>query len=222
MSFLSTFFPRHARPRTVVHAGPLLLTRSGGAPALRRYLRIPRRREVFLVHHGEDPLRAAAEEAGVREISVDAPARQEANAAAEMALALGARRLDFAIDEPRVSGPEGEVRGAISLHEAESLSRAPGIRPRIRAKLEAGCAALRYGMARVRIGDPVALTRGQATMLVPDPAVPSSTASRAGSAEGLGTREVSLSTVSPRDPWFRLRRAPSPRTISDGTAAPAA
>lgn len=174
MQFLSTFFPKHARPRTVVHAGPLLLRRSGGERSLRRYLRIPRRREVFLVHHGQESLREVAEQAGVTDIAVDASERQEANAATEMALALGARRLDFTIDQPTVSGPDGTAVREIRVREAEALARHPNVRPRIRAKLRAGCAALRKGMARVRIGNPGALTRDQATVVFPEAALPSS------------------------------------------------
>lgn len=172
MRLLPTFFPKRARPRTVVHAGPLLLKRSGGESSLRRYLRIPRRREVFLVHHGEESLREVAKQAGVTDIAVDAPERQEANAATEMALALGARRLDFTIDEPAVSAADGDALGEISVREAEILARDPNLRPRIRAKLRAGCAALREGVARVRIGDPVALARDRATVLLPDARLP--------------------------------------------------
>lgn len=178
MNMLSTFFPKHPRPRTVVHAGPLLLTREGGIGALRLYLRIPRRREIFLIHEGQEPLRDAAEDAGVTDIALDTAAGREtnageANATTEMALALGARSLDFAIDEPSVSHPRsGDPLREITLNEAESLARNPELRPRIRGKLRAGCAALRHGVSRVRIGDPRALARGQATVLLPDATVP--------------------------------------------------
>ena len=70
MRWLPVFFPKRARPRTVVHAGPLLLRRDGGTRALRRYLRIPRKREVFLIHHGQERLEDVAREAGVTDISV--------------------------------------------------------------------------------------------------------------------------------------------------------
>lgn len=187
MRLLSTFFPKNARPRTVVHAGPLVLKRPGGAKALRRYLRLPRRRELFLIHKGQEPLREVAQEAGVADIALVTSARQEAYAATELALALGARRLDFSIDEPGVCGPDGDALRQVSLSEAEVLARDPHVRPRIRAKLRAGCEALRQGVARVRIGDPAALLAGRATVLVPDPTVP-------------------LAELPPlRDPWWRLR-----------------
>lgn len=172
MTLLSTFFPKRARSRTVVHAGPLVLRHPGGAGALRRYLRIPRKREVFLVHHGQPPLREVARATGVADINLDSPTRQEANVATEMALALGARQLDFTIDEPGVAGPSGEPLPELTLREAETLARNPVVRPRIRAKLRAGCVALRQGISRVRIGDPAALTRDRATRLVRDPDAP--------------------------------------------------
>jgi hypothetical protein len=178
MQLLSMFFPRHSRPRTVVHAGPLLLKRPGGARSLRRYLRMPRKREVFLVHHGQKPLRAIAREAGVTDIAVDTSEREEARVATEMALALGARRLDFTIDEPGVRGPTGDPLREIDASAAESLARDPNIRPRIRVKLRAGCAALREGVARVRIGDPAALARDEATVLLPDAKATSSVGAR--------------------------------------------
>lgn len=168
MRWLSTFFPKHARPRTVVHAGPLLLRRDGGERALRRFLRVPRKRELFLVHHGQAPLHHVAKEAGVTDITVDASAKEEADCATEMALALGARRLDFTIDEPCVVAPDGSPLREIDVREAERLAADPEVRPRIRAKLRAGCSALRNGVTRVRIGDPPALTRGRATVLRPD------------------------------------------------------
>jgi hypothetical protein len=150
---LSTFFPRHPKPRTLVHAGPLLMERAGGLRALGRYLRIPRRREVFLVHHGQKPLRSVAQDAGVPDITIRSHAvEDDAAATAEMALALGARRLDNTIDEPGVKRPNGELLREITLTEAAALARSPEVRPKIRAKLRAGCAALRNGMSRVRIG----------------------------------------------------------------------
>jgi hypothetical protein len=172
MRLLSTFFPKHPRPRTVVHAGPLLVKRTGGIRALRRYLRIPRRREVFLVHPGQEPLRDVAKETGVTDIALETSAKQDANAATEMALALGARRLDFTIDEPGVSPTNGEPLREITLKQAERLALSPEVRPKIRAKLRAGAAALRQGVSRVRIGNPAALTRDQATTLIPDVSLP--------------------------------------------------
>jgi hypothetical protein len=171
MQILSTFFPKHPKPRTVVHAGPLLMKRTGGVGALRRYLRIPRRREVFLIHQGQTRLREVARAAGVTDIALDSAAKQDANAATEMALALGARRLDFTIDEPALTRPSGGALRELSLNEAERLARNPEVRPRIRAKLRAGCAALRHGISRVRIGDPPALAKDEATTLVVDPTV---------------------------------------------------
>jgi len=172
MRLLSTFFPKRPRPRTVVHAGPLVLERAGGVRALTRYLRIPRRREVFLVHHGQEPLRNVAKEAGVTDIALEASAKQEANAASEIALALGARRLDFTIDEQGVSASNGEPLREITVDRAEALARSPEVGPKIRAKLRAGVAALRHGVSRVRIGDPSSLTKDQATTLIPDASMP--------------------------------------------------
>lgn len=166
--FLSTLFPQRPRPRTVIHAGALLMKQSGGVRALRRYLRAPRGREVFLVHRGQEPLRDVAQNAGVPDITLEAPAGRDANAAAEMALGLGARRLDFTIDAPALSGPEGERLREIGVSEAEAMARRAEVRPTIRAKLNAGCAALRNGVARVRFGDPEALAKQQATVVLPD------------------------------------------------------
>lgn len=200
MRLLPTFFPKHARPRTVVHAGRLVLKRPDGPGLLRRYLRRPRRRELFLVHKGQEPLRDAALDAGVTDIALDAPARDEANATAELALALGARRLDFSIDEPGVPGPDGEALERVSLSEAEALVRDPQLRPRIRAKLRAGCEALRQGVKRVRIGDPGALATDRATELVPDSAIPLAEPS------------------SLRDPWWRLRASRAPAAAAQPEA----
>lgn len=169
---LSNLFRRRPRPRTVVHAGSLLIRRKSGLQALRRYLNVPREREIFLVHKGQVPLREVAQEAGVTDISLEASSRQEADAAVEMAIALGARRLVYTIDEPAVSGPDGEPVGEIGVREAERLARQPGVRPKIRAKLRAACAAIRHGVSLVRIGDPPSLTKGEATTVVPEVSVP--------------------------------------------------
>jgi len=179
MRMLSTFFPTHQRPRTVVHAGPLLLSRADGERLLKRYLRIPRERQVFLVHRGRESLRDLAKQAGVDDIRVDTTDAKEADVATEMALALGAGRLDFSIDEPGVIDRHGETLGAIGLRDAEALARDPSQRPRIRAKLRAGCAAVRTGVVLVRIGDPTALAADRATVLAPDEALSSSTHSGA-------------------------------------------
>lgn len=173
---LPTLFPDRKRPRTVVHAGPLLLERPGGVGALRRFLRVPRRREVLLVHydhHDGGSLRSAARDAGVVDIALGSPppdeVHEEALGVVEMALALGARCLDFTIGEPGVRGRGRGPLEEISLSEAESMERDPRVPARIRAKLGAGCEAMRHGVARVRIGDPVALTADRATRLVRDP-----------------------------------------------------
>lgn len=204
MRLLSTFFPKHPRPRTVVHAGPLLAKRAGGLRALRRHLRIPRRREVFLVHQGQESLRDLAKETGVTDITLETSTTQDANAATEMALALGARRLDFTIDERGVSRPNGQPLREITVNQAESLARSPGVRPKIRAKLRAGCAALRHGVSRVRIGDPSALTKDQATTLVPDPSVP--LAARGHPHRDSGAGEARAEAPSPQSPAVLARR----------------
>jgi len=133
---------------------------------------------VILLHDGHEPLHEAALDAGVTDISLESPARNEANAAAEMTLALGARRLDFSIDESGVSRPGGDPLREISVREAESLAGNPNVRPRIRAKLAAGVTALRKGVERVRIGDPTALARDMATVVVLDPDIPISSHER--------------------------------------------
>jgi len=165
MQIRSSILPARPRPRTVVHAGPLVLRRPRGRSLLERYLRAPRKREVFLLHSGQDELREAAKYAGVVDIALDTPAKHEATEAAEVAIALGARRIDFTIDEPRIVTPDGEERHELSLIEAEALSHNPRVRPRIRAKLRAGCSALRRGMRHVRIGAPEALIDDCATEL---------------------------------------------------------
>jgi hypothetical protein len=214
---LSNLFRRRPRPRTVVHAGSLLLRRRAGLESLRRYLRVPREREVFLVHQGQVPLREVAQDAGVMDISLEASARQEADAAAEMAVALGARRLVFTIDDPAVSRPDGRPVGEITVHEAERLARAPGLRPKVRAKLQAACAAIRHGLSMVRIGDPPALTRGEATTVVPDPTAPAalhelpqfvsprSMGVPALAASALATAETDSAADPLALPWNRLR-----------------
>jgi hypothetical protein len=213
----------------VVHAGPLILRRKSGLQALRRYLRVPREREVFLVHQGQVPFRELAHDAGVMDISLEASSRQEADAAAEMAVALGARRLVFAIDDPAVSRPDGERVGEITVDEAERLAHQPDLRPKIRAKLRAGCAAIRHGVSLVRIGDPPALTKGEATTLVPNasaaeamreqmppraPRAPAAAAALARPALAAAPRDGMSATATPLDlPWNRLRvnEAATPR-----------
>lgn len=209
MQLLPIFFPRDRSPRTVVHAGPLLMKRPGGVRALRRFLRIPRQREVFLVHQGQESLHDVAKETGVTDISLESTAKQDANAATEMACALGARRLDFAIDDTGVSGRDGEPLREISVSEAESLARHPEVRPRIRAKLRAGCEALRQGMLRVRIGDPLALAKDEATVLVPDPTVlvemQEETQEFSAPARVAAIGHAIEEPANPlRDPWWRL------------------
>ncbi len=164
---------RRSRPRDVVHAGPLLMGRADGAGALRRYLTLPRRRDVFLVHAGQERLRATAAEAGVDDIPLAAEsAEQEARAAGDKAVALGARSLDFAIAESAVVSPNGEALREITTLEASALAANPRVRPRIRAKLRAGVAAMCEGVSQVRIGSPAALATDHATRLVPEPSIP--------------------------------------------------
>ncbi len=182
MQFLATFFPRPPRPRPVVPAGPLLIDRPDELGGLRRYLRSPRQRELFLLHQGEAPLRRVADEVGVVDITLSDATGDDADdgarEAAEMALALGAERLDFAIDEPGVADAEGLIVRALTPTQAEIMAHRAEIRPRIRAKLRAGAAALRLGASRVRIGSPSALKRDRATELVPDLREPQRAAGR--------------------------------------------
>lgn len=156
--------------RTVVHAGPLLLDGTSGANSLERYLSRSRRGEVFLVHHGQPELRGAAHEAGVQDIKVDeADAQPEAEAAAHMALALGAHELEYTIDRPALKTVTGTPIQEITAHEAEVFARDVSIRRPIRNKIRAACRALQRGLQRVRIGSPSALARNRATVIVPDP-----------------------------------------------------
>jgi hypothetical protein len=167
------------------------MRRDGGVRALRRYLRIPRQREVFLVHHGQENLHRVARETGITDITVGATASREADAATEMALALGANRLDFTIDEPAVSDADGNRLGEVTVDEAALLARDRALRPRIRSKLRAACEALQLGMWKVRIGDPVALSRDQATVVVPISEARAQVANRPPD-PGYGPRRVSL------------------------------
>jgi len=190
---LQSLFPKRARARSVVHAGALIAGAENGPRALRRYLRFPREREVFLLHNGQEMLSEAAEDAGVTDISLSEPhARAEAMAAAEMAVALGAGRLDFAIDDPCVTDPNGTPLQELTVEEAESLARRTTLGVRLRAKLRAGCEALRSGLTRVRIGNPAALLRDQATVLVRDPAVPVRITNSWVMPDGEGARQVAF------------------------------
>lgn len=155
--------------RAVVHAGPLLLERREGPHALSRYLERDDRRDLYLVHRGQPFLRTLAREAGVPDLRVvPDEAHDEAERTAELALELGAETLEFTIDRPALTTDSGRAIGEMTLREAERYAGRDGLRPRIRAKLLAACDALRRGVQRVRIGDPTALLRGRATLILPD------------------------------------------------------
>jgi len=171
--FLNTLFPNSDDARMVVHVGPLLDRTKGATRALRRYLDEPRDRELLLMHHGTERFGDVASDAGVTDIPIAAEdPHGDARTAGEMAVALGAEQLDFAIDALGVVGPDACVRRRVTLREAESLADQGAVPPRIRGKLRAGCEAMRHGVLRVRIGHPEALRRDRATVLVPDPAIP--------------------------------------------------
>lgn len=169
MQPLSILFPKRSGPRTVVHAGPLLRDRPGWLSALRGYLRYPRRREVILLHDGETDVSRVAEEVGVTDLTFGkAPAGVESLAACETAVAMGAARVDFAIDDAAVRDVEGFALQEITASEAAALAELPELHARIRGKLRAAAEGLRNGLARVRIGDPSALLRNRSTVIVPD------------------------------------------------------
>ena len=156
-------------PRTVVHAGPILLDETDGVDSLERYLARPSERELFLVHNGRPLLRQVAHDAGVSDIKVDpVQSAPEAEKAADMAVAIGARDLEFMIDRPALKNVTGQYIRQFTLHEAESYACDPTLRQEIRRKIWAGCDALRRGLERVRIGNPRSLARGRATEILPD------------------------------------------------------
>lgn len=158
------------RPRTAVHAGPMVLDKDRGPEQLERYLAGADERKMFLVHHGQPRLRTVAREAGVEDVRLnDRRPRPEAERATEMAIALGAEEIEFTIDRPALENDVGRPIQEMTAHEAERLAADPSRRPEVRAKLRAACEALRRGMRRVRIGNPSALSRDRATVIVPDP-----------------------------------------------------
>lgn len=166
---MQNLIPMKRNQRTVVHAGPMLLDEEHGSDALETYLARPRERELFLVHDGRPVLRKVAQEAGVADIkmraSEDAP---QAEKAADLAVALGAEDLEYMIDRPALKNVVGSFIREITLHEAESYACDPTLRQSIRRKIWAGCTALRRGVDRVRIGNPISLARGRATVIVHD------------------------------------------------------
>ena len=157
-------------PRTVVHAGPLVLAREGAPRGLERYLEREEGRELILLHGGQSTLKEIARESGVNAVRLDEMSdHEEEVAAADMAIALGAEQLEFAIDEPCLRNDLGRPIRELTAYEARAYAADARVPTRIRAKLDAGCSALERGLSKVRIGHPAALDRERATIVFPDP-----------------------------------------------------
>ncbi len=162
--------PRARPPRTVVHAGPLVLARDGAPRGLERYLEREEDRELILLFGGQPTLREIARESGVNAVKLEqASRRQEDASAADMAIALGAEQLEFAIDEPCLRSDTGRPIRELTVYEAREYAADARVPTRIRAKLDAGCSAIERGLSKVRIGHPAALDRERATIVFPDP-----------------------------------------------------
>ncbi len=157
-------------PRTAVHAGPLVLARDGAPTQLERYLEREEDRELILMHRGQPAFREIARETSVNAVRLEGFEEQtEARAAADMAIALGAEQLEFAIDEPCLRNDAGRPVRELSAFEAKAYAADARLPTRIRAKLDAGCSALERGLRQFRIGHPAALDRERATVVFPDP-----------------------------------------------------
>ncbi|MCR9094369.1 MAG: hypothetical protein NXI30_09140 [bacterium] len=157
-------------PRTVVHAGPLVLARDGAPRGLERYLEREEDRELILLHGGQSTLKEIARESGVNAVRLEEMAHHEEEAAAaDMAIALGAEQLEFAIDDPCLLNDSGRPVRELTAYEARAYAADARVPKRIRAKLDAGCSALDRGLMKVRIGHPAALDRERATIVFPDP-----------------------------------------------------
>ena len=157
-------------PRTVVHAGPLVLARDDATMRLERYLDREADRELILIHHGQATLQEIAREAGVNAVRLESVSREsEERAAADMAIALGAEQLEFAIDEPCLRDDSGRPVRELTAYEAKAYAADTRLPTPIRSKLQAGCSALDRGLTQVRIGHPAALDRERATIVFPDP-----------------------------------------------------
>lgn len=157
-------------PRAVVHAGPLVLARDGATTRLERYLDREDDRELILIHRGQSTLQEIAREAGVNAVRLESVSRDaEERAAADMAIALGAEQLEFAIDEPCLRNDSGRPVRELTAYEAKAYASDTRLPSSIRAKLRAGCSALDRGLSQVRIGNPAALDRERATIVFPDP-----------------------------------------------------
>lgn len=157
------------RPRTAVHAGPLVLARNDAPTQLERYLDREEDRELILMHRGQPVLREIARETAVNAVRLEGFAEQtEARAAADMAIAVGAEQLEFAIDEPCLRNDAGRPIRELTAYEAKAYASDARLPIRIRAKLDAGCSALERGLRQFRIGHPAALDRERATVVFPD------------------------------------------------------
>lgn len=193
--------------RTAVHAGPLLLENANGPTALKRYLARNDQRKFFLIHSGRPLLRRVADEAGVQAIAMDPTEDEpEAERAAQMAVSMCVDDLELTIDRPALTTLSGTPIEKITASEAERYAAEPGLRKRIRNKVLAACHALRGGVTRVRIGNPTALGRGSATVIVPDG--PSALGRSSHPEEPMDTDDEARSPV--RDPGVHPIELPSP------------
>jgi acetylglutamate kinase len=94
------------------------------------------------------------------------------DAAAALAVALGAEELFFMADVPGVLRGDGSLIDTITPEQAQLLTATGTAAGGMAAKLEAGVRAVAQGVTRVRIGDLGALPRpGAGTTLVAAPAV---------------------------------------------------
>lgn len=167
---MTSFTTPRPEVRTVLHAGRILLGVDEDATGLSRYLAGEATKHLVLVHHGQPALRRSAREAGVEDVKVaEARERPEDAMAADLAVALDAQELEFAIDRPALQNQSGRLIGELTVRDAENYASDPALRDEIRDKLIAGCDAIRRGVSRVRIGNPAALLRDRATVIVTDP-----------------------------------------------------
>lgn len=207
---MTTFPDNHREPRTVVHAGPLVLSEDDARSSLGHYLGQDETRHLVLVHHGQPALRAAARAAGIEDIKVDQiEDRPEDEFAADMAVAISARELEFTIDRPALKNSYGHLIGELTLHEAEVLAADRTLRHAIREKLVAGCDALRRGVGRIRIGSPNSLRRNRATVITPDPPI------AVGAMLRSGDDPDSNSSSPDRDPEQQPLHFPSPSDLDE-------